>query len=415
MNAPPPPVHTLTAPPRAGTILLDLRPAAAYESQHLAGAFSLPLCNYASRTAFPWFLLPERGSVPVALIVPPGEGYAEAVKEPAAVWEPVEGNQVATAARFAVHVHDRGWSVEGVYVPTPQFWVAAKEDGWDVRSAVEDEDGERDRDRPGSVSPSPSRDRSRSPRPAPSNPAPSTVRASLVRTMTLPFLPAPVLAATATQLFGAPGSPTPFRVLDLGCGAGRDLAYLLHHYPGCTAVAVDAWKGSIDRTRAVCSLLHFGDRVTLVRAKAGEQGELRGEGGRDAWGEVTGPFELVLLHRFLPPRTFVSAIHDRLLAQSGARMLLSTFALPEGGDFAAWTTRHASPSSFINLVHPRELTRPLDRALLSLKDAEVMAEPVVSEKWGWGFTSDAGYRVLRNETVELADGRQLVWFVVEKI
>lgn len=54
------------------------------------------------------------------------------------------------------------------------------------------------------------------------------------------------------------------RVLDAGCGTGRDLARLLTRYPGVSAVGVDASESMLAVARE--RLAEFGDRVELVRA-----------------------------------------------------------------------------------------------------------------------------------------------------
>lgn len=54
------------------------------------------------------------------------------------------------------------------------------------------------------------------------------------------------------------------RVLDAGCGTGRDLATLLERYPDVTGVGVDASASMLDHART--RLAPFGSRVSLVEA-----------------------------------------------------------------------------------------------------------------------------------------------------
>lgn len=57
------------------------------------------------------------------------------------------------------------------------------------------------------------------------------------------------------------------RVLDAGCGTGRDLAALLERWPAVRAIGVDASEGMLDVARE--RLAQYGDRVQLVHANLG--------------------------------------------------------------------------------------------------------------------------------------------------
>lgn len=66
------------------------------------------------------------------------------------------------------------------------------------------------------------------------------------------------------------------RILDLGCGTGRDMAALLASHVGVHVIGVDASQNMLDE--ATCAVAPFGDRAELVRADlsrtTGEPGAL---------------------------------------------------------------------------------------------------------------------------------------------
>ncbi|RUS19197.1 hypothetical protein BC937DRAFT_87849 [Endogone sp. FLAS-F59071] len=69
----------------------------------------------------------------------------------------------------------------------------------------------------------------------------------------------------------------PWRCLDIGCGSGRDITWLLSRSEArWTATALDAWTGAVERTRALFESMKFGGRVEcLAQAKVMADGGWR--------------------------------------------------------------------------------------------------------------------------------------------
>ncbi|KAJ3373141.1 hypothetical protein GGF31_001129 [Allomyces arbusculus] len=393
--------------------LIDVRSAAAYLSKHVRGSFALPLPAFATRADFPWFLLPEK-SVPVAVVVPStAEWTREVVHAPIdkATYRMSPNAPGNGAVDFVRYLVASKWKVTHVLIDGDELWASAVAAGHEVVVATEPREG---RDRPfappSTVPVVPERSPSPSPpAAAPGANSPMGLPAAVIRTMRLPYDPALALERTAALLRADPRFPsTGATVLDLGCGAGRDIMWLLHTFPEwlSLAVGVDSWKGSCDRTAQAARVLAVADRVQVVRARLDSFGAIK-----PAVPTWLKPFDWVLLHRFLPPRTFAPTLH-KFLDKPGAVVMLSTFQLPVGTELDEWVAEHETPTSLTNLLMPGELTRPLNEGLMDRPDTEVMAR---ASEWGWGFTKGAGYEVLRNETVVIADGRPLVWFVARKI
>ncbi|KAJ3360085.1 hypothetical protein GGF32_008673 [Allomyces javanicus] len=392
--------------------LIDVRPATAYLAKHIRGSFAMPLPAFATRADFPWFLLPEK-SVPVAVIVPSSAKWtSETAHKPIdkAAYRMAPDAPDHGAVDFVQYLVTSKWNVTHVLVNGDELWASAAAAGYEVVVATESREG---RDRPfappAAAASVPERSPSPSPPVAPAVGSPTGLPTAVIRTMQLPYDPAVVLERTVALLRADAQFPsTGATVLDLGCGAGRDIMWLLHTFPAwlASAVGVDSWKGSCDRTAQAARVLAVADRVQVVRARLDPFGVIKPV--VPTWPK---PFDWVLLHRFLPPRTFAPTLHA-FLNKPGAVVMLSTFQLPEGMDLDAWVAEHETPTSLTNLLVPGELTRPLNEGLLDNPDAEVMAH---ASEWGWGFTKEAGYEVLRNETVVIADGRPLVWFVARKM
>ncbi|ORZ40674.1 hypothetical protein BCR44DRAFT_36543 [Catenaria anguillulae PL171] len=379
-------------------IVVDLRPRCTTNPSNadpvqpipIPGAFPFPVNQYAWRQSVPWFLFPEK-SIPFDVIVPnPLQDIDESKSDlpshfallsadyathpwstgppPASAPPPCK-----TAALILRHLVQGGWTIRTVFVATSSFLASI-----------------------------------------PSSPE-SAIR--------LPFDPSPIITESASLVLKTQPA-RPLRICDLGCGAGRDLAFLLHTYPSSLiahATAVDNWKGSIDRVTQVASMLGFTARLAAVRAECRAMGKVKYFGGNDATGRgklQDDQFDWVILHRFLPPRSFARTLHS--LVAPGGFVLICTFVLPTPeATLAEWVNMHESPSSFANLLTPGELTRDLDVQgnvmTGKMPDAQVCASQRVVAGFGWGFNEQGGYRVIKEEVVQIADGRTLLWFVAQKV
>ena len=110
------------------------------------------------------------------------------------------------------------------------------------------------------------------------------------------------------------------RVLDVGCGAGAQLAAMLQVAPAATGVGVDVDPAAAELARAMLSDRGVGERS---RVEVGDVRELIAEG------TVTGPFDLVLL---------ANAIYYVPLEERGGLLRALTGLLSPGGAVVVVTT-----------------------------------------------------------------------------
>ena len=115
----------------------------------------------------------------------------------------------------------------------------------------------------------------------------------------------------------------PRRVLDVGCGAGLQLAAMLEAAPGAEGVGVDT-----DADAAVLAGRTLADRGLTGRARV-----LRGD-VRDLAGDAGAPFDLVLLANvvyYVPVGERVDLLRSlvRLLTPGGVLLVVTTAATPQ--------------------------------------------------------------------------------------
>ncbi|KAI5925312.1 cyclopropane-fatty-acyl-phospholipid synthase [Camillea tinctor] len=72
------------------------------------------------------------------------------------------------------------------------------------------------------------------------------------------------MQALLPQLISSIPSPRPWRIVDLGCGTGRNTSQLLAQLPDCRVVALDASQGMLDVARA--RLACYQDRVSFAQS-----------------------------------------------------------------------------------------------------------------------------------------------------
>ncbi|KAH8550134.1 hypothetical protein BGW37DRAFT_93511 [Umbelopsis sp. PMI_123] len=97
------------------------------------------------------------------------------------------------------------------------------------------------------------------------------------------FNPCPILETSIdhveTEL--SKTSHEPFSCLDIGCGSGRDLAWLLSrktdtNIPVWQAVAIDSSEGAVQRTRTICKNMSMGNQlIGGINAKVLVNGDWR--------------------------------------------------------------------------------------------------------------------------------------------
>ncbi len=119
----------------------------------------------------------------------------------------------------------------------------------------------------------------------------------------------------------------PRRVLDIGCGAGLELAAMLESARDAYGVGVDLDAGAADLAEATLRERGLADRSAIVRA------DVRDPSAR-ATGPLAEPFDLALLANviyYLPMAERVPLLRDiaGLLAPGGLLFLVSTVATPQ--------------------------------------------------------------------------------------
>ena len=117
----------------------------------------------------------------------------------------------------------------------------------------------------------------------------------------------------------------PARVLDVGCGAGQNLAALLAAAPGAQGTGIEVDEVVAD----------VADRLLAQRGLAGRARVLRGDvAALAARGEAGGPYDLALLANvvyYLPPGERVPLFRAlaALLSDGGAVLITTTAATPD--------------------------------------------------------------------------------------
>ncbi|MGY1680889.1 methyltransferase domain-containing protein [Geodermatophilus sp. SYSU D01176] len=156
----------------------------------------------------------------------------------------------------------------------------------------------------------------------------------------------------------------PRRVLDVGCGAGLQLATALVAAPGAEGVGVDADADAVDLAR----------RTLAERGLAGRARVLRGD-VRDLAGGAEDPFELVLLANvvyYVPVGERVALLRSlaELLARGGTLLVVTSAVTPQ------LTSRH-----FDLLLRAQEGAMELpDTDVLVAQLAEAGLEPAAPRR-----------------------------------
>lgn len=120
----------------------------------------------------------------------------------------------------------------------------------------------------------------------------------------------------------------PRRVLDVGCGAGLQLAAMLDAAPEAQGTGIDTDPGAAVIAQRTITDRGLADRAHVLRA------DLRDLLREDAAGPLGGPFDLVLLANmvyYVPLAERVQLFRDvaGLLAPGGALLVVSTVATPQ--------------------------------------------------------------------------------------
>jgi predicted O-methyltransferase YrrM len=119
----------------------------------------------------------------------------------------------------------------------------------------------------------------------------------------------------------------PRRVLDIGCGAGLQLAAMLDAAPGAEGTGIDSDAGAAEIAQRTLVARGLADRGHVLRA------ELRDLLEEGATGPLAGPFDLILLANviyYLPVGERVQLFRDiaTLLTPGGIALVISTAATP---------------------------------------------------------------------------------------
>ncbi|KAF8072981.1 SPAC2E11.09 [Scenedesmus sp. PABB004] len=347
-------------PPR----VLDVRPRACFLARRLAGAVSVPAPD-ARALAPRCFLLPDK-AVPLALVAPR---------------EALPG--------VAGFLDDRGWAAGPRLPDCAELWAAAAALG-----VLEE--------------------------------GPGADGGALLARRAL-FEPSPLLAAAAAQLEAlcaaerssrpraAPGAaaaaaPVPgqvvdLRALDVGCGSGRDLAWLAGRQPlvalaggGAQPVrvrwhvtGVDSWHGALERAHELAAAMELTPaQVGLVYARVCPRSgalQLQRLPGASALRGAGRHASVVHAGGALPP------------AQAGAEAR----AAAPGQSAAGGSTRSRRSGTFVDGPGLAAFGRPSGH--------EHVLQPGELARW---FGPAAGFDVLRDEVAPAPDGRELSYFVARK-
>ena len=116
------------------------------------------------------------------------------------------------------------------------------------------------------------------------------------------------------------------RVIDVGCGAGVDLAAMVEAAPGAVGIGLDADAGSVALARATLDRHGVGSRATVLHADVREVVRRRPP-------ELAEPVDVALLANvlyYLPPATRVPLLRDvaALLRPGGQLLVVTTVAEP---------------------------------------------------------------------------------------
>jgi SAM-dependent methyltransferase len=388
-----------TAPYEEQFRIIDFRPSEDYQRCHIQSSFHLPLTQFGLRKDFPWFILPEK-SIPFSIIIPSKSEHDGTAKDLERTlfaqsydekFEFPVNRQAQTLKIMLIirHLIQSDWQLTNVFIACDAFWKSI-----------------------------PSHHLVTTPLAAVVPCSGSIIRPETI----LPFIPSEAVVSSMPYILSDPQFPKhSATVMDLGCGAGRDLAWILHHYPGQfgQAIALDAWKGSCDRTFQLFHLLNMLSKLQILRVELKEHGVEKIMNWSPlpsypmAWTNDMGslrPCDLVILNRFLPPRSYVMKLHEHLRTP-GSYALISTFVKPHAMSLESWIASYATPKTHANLLLPNELTQPLNPSLLQLNDSQIQDR---IEEWGWGFHSSNGYEIMINKQITLPDGRPILWFLVKK-
>lgn len=163
----------------------------------------------------------------------------------------------------------------------------------------------------------------------------------------------------AELLVGTVTERRPRRVLDVGCGAGLQLAAMLEAAPDARGVGVEADAAAADLAERTLARRGLGGRATVVR------GDLR-EAAADGSGALGGPFDLALLANAVyyvpvPERVALLRTVAGLLAPGGVLLVVTTAATPQ------FASRHfdlllRAQEGRMELPEPEVLVRQLSDA-----------------------------------------------------
>jgi rhodanese-related sulfurtransferase/SAM-dependent methyltransferase len=355
-------LQALFAAPGA-PLVLDTRTRTAYQQRRLAGSVNIPLASLASSC----FLLPDKDCA-FAVVVPAPGSYS-IVTQPACEQQqrgdhPVHLKGAASLTEFLSRWRVSHWLQDG-----EELWSCAAAQGVLECGAAGD------------------------------------TAAALARRCL--FAPAPVLASCMdgieAALLAAQQQPQQLCALDFGCGSGRDVMWLacrrLSSGARWRVTGVDAWLGALERAAQCAAAMQLtGEQVRLVFGRVcpqtGSIQQLDVPAGSSLHGspyaarqgaaalQQAGACHLVVCSRVLV-RALLPAIAQCLLAPGG------------------WIVYH----TFVDLPGVRAFGRPAGPEHL-LAPGELAAQH---------FGPQQGFRVLRDDVVPAADGRELSWFVAQKL